>query len=208
MNVDETLYTRVTKVLEPFSDIREMKKDPERKEILDNAGSRGTVVHKLCDWISKGIDIDGYKDLLKEYCRNTEHMEKEEVLVLEFVKSFQGWAKDKKFIKTPQRFFCDTYMITGECDLIYEDERGLILVDLKTPASESPTWLLQGSAYSYLAKLAGYNIAGIEFVKLSRTGGKAKVFRYEENFELFRAALLTYRHFYADQKQENYLDYI
>ena len=185
---DENAYVKVTRVLGPFSGLGKIP-----AHILDNAARRGTRVHLACDalvlprspgYISENPDDDGY------------------------VMSFMKWYENKKFIPKPPRFFCDDLMLTGECDMIYEDERGLVLVDLKTPATESKTWPLQGSAYSYLAKKAGYDIKAIEFIRLMKTGGAPKVYNYTENFELFKSYLYIYRTHFEKENQENYLDYL
>lgn len=209
-----TDYTRVTEVLYPFTGLSKI--DPE---VLENAASRGTIVHKLCDCLAFRIgifpgDID---ELVKTYTiksdrssdENEIHFQKEKKLVENFIKSFEKWYIDKDFIDKPARFYEDKLMITGECDLIYKDEKGhLILVDLKTPSSESKSWLLQGSAYSYMAKKIGYDIQAIEFLQISRIGSKPKIFKYEENFDLFRSHLNAYRYSFKDCFIENNLDYL
>ena len=182
---DLSKYTRVTDVLFPLSGLKNI--DPQ---ILKNAAERGTKVHEICDAIISDMgmpSIDGQ--------------------IIGYINSFNQWMP-KHFIEKPERFFCDDYMISGECDGIYEDEEGLVLVDLKTPANESKTWKLQGSAYSYLAKKAGYNISRIEFVKLSKEGKAPKVFSYVEDFDLFLKCLEVYRYFYKKGEEVNPLDYI
>jgi len=179
-------YTRVTAVLYPFSGLKKINPD-----VLKNAAERGTRAHKACEAIVKNL---GYFD--------------DDETISGYVESFKIWCENKTFIPTPQRFYCDDLMITGECDLIYEDERGLVLVDLKTPAKESKQWLLQGSAYSYLAKKAGYEIKAIEFVKLSKEGKAAQVFHYEEKFSLFNSHLEAYRYSFEKEEIIEELDYL
>ncbi len=183
--IEKSDYIRVTTVLSPFSGL-----DKIPKAILDNARDKGTYVHAKCDAYIKGIGDD------------TKHPEWDL-----YFKSFLKWTP-KIFIKTPERLFCDNHMITGECDAIYKDGEDLVLVDFKTPVNEGKTWLLQGSAYSYLAKKAGYDIKRIEFVKLSKEGKTPKVYIYEENFDLFLKCLAVYRHFFKNNGQENPLDYL
>ena len=178
-------YTRVTDVLFPLSGLRNI--DPT---ILKNAAERGTKVHNICDAVIDGLGIGKIDQALFGY-----------------VESFNQWLP-KHFIEKPKRFFCDEHKITGECDAIYEESDGLVLVDFKTPANESKTWKLQGSAYSYLAKQSGYDIKRIEFVKLSKTGSKPKVFVYEEDFDMFLKCLDIYRYFFNKNLDENPLDYL
>ncbi len=203
---DKSLYLSVTQVLSPFSGLSTI--DPE---VVRNAGDRGTVVHRICDSIVLQFPFDDETvDLMiREYARNEEHFEKEKNMILHFIVSFQKWQEGKVFLKKPERFFDDKLMLTGECDLLYRDkEKRLVLVDLKTPASESKNWMLQGSAYSYLAKQVGHNIDVIEFVQLSRTGGKAKVHHYKEDFTLFKAHLDVYQYRYKDWVDPVSLDYM
>jgi len=180
-------YIRVTDVLFPFSGLKSI--DPL---ILQRAAERGTKVHEIIEAIIEGLgtpvitpDVDGY------------------------ITSFQKWMP-KKFVQKPERFFCNDLMLTGECDGIYDDEEGdgLVLVDFKTPVNESKTWRLQGSAYAYLARKAGYEIKRIEFVKLSKTGSAPKVYIYEEDFEMYLKCLDVYKMFYKNVQEENPLDYI
>jgi hypothetical protein len=198
------LYTRVTEVLYPFSGLKDI--DPE---VLKNAADRGTAVHKICDSLVLKLGKFDLEDLVKEYCRNHEHFEKEKKLVEKFVESFEKWYEGKNFLKKPDRFFNDEHMITGECDLIYKDDYNrVVLVDLKTPASESKSWLLQGSAYSYMAKKENHNIDIIEFIQLSRTGAKPKCYRYKEQFELFKSHLDSYRYSFKNSVKEDLMDYL
>jgi hypothetical protein len=203
---DKSLYLTVTQVLEPFSGIKDINAD-----VIKNAADRGTTIHSICDSIAYNFrfDEESIDEMIKSYCRNQEHFEKEKVLVRSMVDSFEKWILGKKMFNKVPRFFNDEFMLTGECDFIYKNETGqLTLVDLKTPIKESKTWLLQGSAYSYLAKKEGYDIECIEFVKLDRAGKKPKVFYYEENFSLFKANMDAYRYWYEDRTLESPLDYI
>lgn len=195
-------YTRVTEVLYPFSNLGKI--DPT---VVKKAADRGTVVHMLCDGIISGVGAFEAKSLLN-YCSGEEDREQEKFKIDGFMKSFMQWQEDKSFLEKPERFHCDKYMITGECDAIYQDDDGLVLVDFKCPVSESKTWALQGSAYSYLAKVAGHPISRIEFIKLDRTGKRPKVFVYKEDFGMFLKCLELYRHFFKSGDEPNVLDYL
>lgn len=168
-------YNRVTEVLFPFSGLT--KVDPE---VLQRAGDRGRRVHDAIEAIIDEMPADEIDDEISGY-----------------LKSFSAWNVGKTYITRPERFYCDTLRITGECDAIRIDENGkLILVDFKSSYSEGKTWRLQGSAYSHLAKQQGLLIDKIEFVKLPKTGGKAKVFEYKEDMKTFVKCLEVYREFF------------
>lgn len=166
-------YTRVTEVLSFFSGFQAI--DPV---VLQNAANRGTLVHQICDAIIEGIGTPPVSSEISPY-----------------IDSFLQYP-EKAYIKKPERFFCDELMITGECDAIYKEGDSLVLVDFKTSRAEGKTWALQGSAYAYLAKKAGYPIDRIEFVKLDRTGKAPKVLVYQDQFPDFLAALRMYRLFF------------
>lgn len=170
-------YIRVTDILYPFSGLTHIP-----SEILKNAAERGTKVHEIADSLIKDLGSFGTDETVRGY-----------------IESLELWLPGKKFIDKPDRFYDDQYALTGECDAIYDDN-GLVLVDFKTPAKESRSWMLQGSAYSYLAKKAGYDIKRIEFVKLDKTGKMPKSYFYQENFDLFLGCLKTYSYFYKNGK--------
>jgi hypothetical protein len=188
---DEILpgYTRVTDVLYPLSGLGKI--DPA---ILENAAKRGKMVHDICDALIYDFPIP-------EDIKNNEECKG-------YVNSFIQWFDNKPFTYKFDRFYCDKYMITGECDGIYQDKDGLVLVDFKTPQKESKTWPLQGSAYSYLAKKQGLDIKRIEFVQLSKTGKSPKIYVYQENFELYLKCLEIYNYFFKKVAEDNPFDYL
>jgi len=176
-------FDRVTDVLFQFSGLRDV--DPE---ILKKAAYRGTCVHNACDSIMLDLPMD---DIDPNY--------------MGYVRSFELWAKDKSFLPKPERFFCDKLMLTGECDGLYEEDGKVVLFDLKTPAKESPSWVLQGSAYDYLAFLYGYKIHRVEFVKLDKKGADPLVYGYpnlQSHFEEFKMLLDIYRKYFKNNRSE------
>ncbi len=168
-------YDRVTQVLYPFSGL-----DKIDSKIVEHAAERGQRVHSACNAIIDGLGAFADSDIIG------------------YLKSFEMWAKDKKFAPHPDRWYCNERMITGECDGIYENETGYTLYDLKTPQRESKTWILQGSAYLYLSKSLDpkYKINKIEFVKLDKNGGKPISYFYEPDIEMFFKCLDIYRRFF------------
>lgn len=179
---------RVSTILSPFSGLSKI--DPE---VLKKAAERGTRVHNSCDAIAKNLG----------------HFYGADETVDGYVKSFEQWYKPGLTILKPQRFECHEIGLTGEVDGIYADDDGkLVLFDLKTPVSESKTWKMQLSAYAYLARKAGFDIKRIEIIKLSKTGGKPKIFEYEEDFDMFMHCFEVYKHFFADMKEEIEIDYL
>jgi len=181
-------YTRVTTFLYPFSGLRDVP-----PYILEAARERGTIVDMITQAVWDRIGVPSYDDKFHGY-----------------INSFDQWRKGKKFLDRPDRFYCDKYMITGEIDRIYEDTDGkLVLIDIKTPASESITWHSQASAYSYLCKLGGYDISRIEFIQLRQNGDEPKICHYEEDFESFLVDVRIYNKYFRNRKTDQMnLDWI
>jgi hypothetical protein len=122
-------YTRVTDILAPFSGIDKIPED-----ILRNAAERGDLVHRLCEGIIEGLDVD-IPDHLKGY-----------------VDSFRQWydSLSVEFLPHPGRWYDEQNLITGKCDHVYKEKGILTIVDLKTSAKEALTWRLQGTFYASL----------------------------------------------------------
>lgn len=176
-------YDRVTDVVGYLSGIYRVP-----THILKAAAERGSFVHRVCDSI---IDDMMYPQVPEEYQG--------------YIDSFQTWfgllnlscnfnEKECPYLK-PDRFYCDDLKITGECDLIIQRPDRNVLVDFKTSTSESKSWVLQGTAYCYLARKAGIEIDEMVFVKLDKNGNAPECFVYEEDFDLFQKCLQVYRHF-------------
>jgi len=172
---EEPKYTRVTEILYPFSGLQTI---PEH--IVMNAAERGTKVHNICESIMKGLGDWGVDEETKPY-----------------VDSFnKWWSLGHKVLSIEQRFFCSELMITGQVDMILETDNGAVILDLKTSSKPSKTWPLQGSAYAYMAKQAGYDIKGIHFLHLSRLGNEPTLHVYDDQFELFKKCRDVYKHFF------------
>ncbi len=204
---DINLYDRVSSVLYPFSGLNKI--DPK---VLEFAACRGSVCHLLIDSLIGGFGKYTLDSLVEDYCEDLrpgdgieELIEKEREKVRLMIQSFEKWVEGRVFLPKPERFFCDDLMITGECDQVTHDG---VLIDFKTSYNESPSWILQGSAYSYMAKKAYYPIENIEFVQLSKTGGKPRIYTYDENFPLFRAHLDVFRYSYKGAKDIDVLDFL
>jgi hypothetical protein len=183
---DMKQYTRVTDVLYPFSGLKNVP-----PEILKNAAERGTKVHEICDALIEQIGMFNIDNKVAGY-----------------IESFNHYFVEKNFLEKPDRFFCDEHMITGECDAIYQDQKGLVLVDIKTSLREGKTWRLQGSAYAHLAERYGYKISRIEFVKLCKEGKEPKIFTYDRDFQMFLKCLDVYREFFNNSTEEDFYQFI
>lgn len=168
-------YTRVTKVLYPFSGLEKI--DPE---IVAHAAERGTKVHKICEGIIQGLGELGVDDETRGY-----------------VESFKKWWDlGHKVILMEQRFWDDELELTGQVDLIINTPEGLAIVDLKTSSRPSSTWAAQGAAYAYLAKKAGHDIQKIQFLHLNKAGREPKIYEYAIDDSFFLAIYRVWIHFF------------
>lgn len=174
---DERLqYRRVTSILYPFSGLDKI--DPE---IVRKAGERGTKVHEICEGIILGLGEIGVDDETRPY-----------------VESFKKWWDIGWAVKEMEkRFWDDDLKITGQVDLIIHTEHGLAIVDLKTSYKPSKTWMLQGSAYAYLARKAGYDVKRLYFLHLDRKGGIPKLIEYEIDEGFFLSILRVHDYFWG-----------
>lgn len=170
-------YIRVTSVLYPFSGLAALDAN-----VVANAARRGTKVHKICEGIMQGLGEIGTDEEVQPY-----------------IDSFMLWWKDGyKIVEMEKRFWCDEAEVTGQVDMIIETEEGLCIVDIKTSSKESPTWEVQGSAYYYLAKRAGYDIKKVYFLHLKKTGKAPKLIEYPAVPDFFLQVLRVFRHFYKE----------
>jgi hypothetical protein len=171
--------TRVTTVLEPFSGYGQIPKD-----ILMKAAERGTKVHKILEGYMKGYGTHNADEETKPYVES----------------ALNFWGKGYPIIAMEQRFNDELLGITGQCDLIVKTELGITLIDWKTSSKENIMWPLQGSAYSYLAQMKGYEINAIWFVKLNKKGEEAEKFEYEYDIKGFSECLNIYNKYFKKQK--------
>ncbi len=200
-------YDSISDILSPFTTLKNI--DPD---IVANAAKRGRVVHTLCTHLCEKIGYfpDEVEAMVRVFARNEEHAVKELAKVNGFMESFSKWLDktNPKKVIIPEKIYNDYYMIKGIPDLIYlnqDDRWGLS--DFKTPETKSKTWLLQLSAYAFLARKARFEVDFIEILQLDVKGNQAKVIPYEEDFTLFKGVLSTYRHFYKGIKVDSALEY-
>lgn len=168
-------YTRVSHVLYPFSGLQHINAD-----VVAHAADRGTRVHRICEGIIMGLGELGVDEETQPY-----------------VESFKKWWETGiEVIELEKRFYDDDLKLTGQVDLIINTPSGMAIVDLKTSSKPSKTWPVQGAAYAYLAKKAGYDIKFINFVHLSKSGKFPKLYNYPIDDSFFLAIYRTYKHFY------------
>jgi hypothetical protein len=195
-------YDSITTILSPFTSLKNIPPD-----ILENAAKRGEVVHKICANICQNLGrFPNEVDLMvREYARNEDHIQKEIEKVNKRVQSFEKWIEktNPKKIIMPEKMYNDYYMIKGFPDFYYvtQDDR-FGLPEIKTPEIKSNTWVLQLTAYAFLARKAGYPIDFIEVLQLDVKGELPNIITYEEDFGLFKSVLNTYRYFYKNKSIE------
>lgn len=169
-------YLRVTQTLNPFSGL-----DSVDDQTLANACRRGTKVHRICECIVRGLGDFGNDEEAQPFVESFEHW----------------WQTNPNVIEIEKRYFCKTYMITGQIDYICKDDDGYYIVDIKTSYSPSKTWKPQGSAYAYLCRIHGYDIKKIQFLHLKRNGKPPKIIEYEPDEDLYFSIYKTFKYFYG-----------
>lgn len=166
----EEKHLRVTEMLYPFSKMQFID-----EIVLENAAARGTRVHAICEGIITGVGEWDVEPALQGY-----------------VDSFKlWWELGHKVVEIEKRFYCDELMITGQVDLLLQEDNELVVCDLKTSAQPSKTWPVQGSAYAYLAKASK-----IKFIKLDRNGKPPKIYDYPVDIPFVKKCLEVYKYFF------------
>ena len=172
-------YTRVTNVLYPFSGLEKIDAD-----VVAYAAERGTKVHKICEGIIEGLGELGVDDETWGY-----------------VESFKKWwGEGHQVVSMEERFWDDELHVTGQVDLIVQTAEGLAIFDLKTSSRPSKTWPVQGSAYAYLAKNAGYDIQKIFFIHLNKHGKEPKLYEYPVDDSFFLSTYRVWVHFFQPKE--------
>lgn len=172
-------YISVTTALKPFNSFGHI--DPE---VLARAAHRGTRVHKACSAYVNGLYVlpfDGF----------------------EYFESFKAWYDNYVnwafFVE--RKFQDDSYRFFGHPDLVCRliDNRELV-VDFKTPVTESPLWKAQLAAYLHLVRKKRGTVQESMVLQLRPDGKMARgiTYQYHDNdFAAFLSALNAYRYFKA-----------
>jgi hypothetical protein len=157
-------YARVSDIIKPFSNFSGID-----EAVLKAKAELGTQVHKaISDDIEGGFPLPGPKGS-------------------GYFESYMRWKGHllPSFSMAETRLYCDEKMITGQIDTLvqFPGENGLVLVDFKTSAQESPVvWPMQAHLYHHLLLQNGINVTSrFLFVKLDKEGGVPLVFHY--NFD-------------------------
>jgi len=169
----------VTTVLRPFQDFRGVPRG-----LLETAGKRGRAVHAASASFARNLWVNPLPPEWNGY-------------FLSFKSWFQQYVDRVFFVE--KRMECKEFGFTGQGDLGVKliDGRDMV-VDLKTPLVESPTWKAQLAAYRFLARLClPYQFEGMSLI-LHPGGGSAKAVVYDyadDDFAAFLSALNAYRYF-------------
>lgn len=176
-------YARVSDILKPFVDFSGIS-----QEILNNKAALGTSVH---DAINK--EIEGHMVVLEGKAGRYFH-------------SFEKWRAiiNPVFVETEVRYYCDEKMVTGCIDALahLEGEKKAVLIDFKTSAQESPTWIMQAHLYYYLLIAAGKDVSDrFLFIKLDRDGALPKVFQYKFDCSIAKKCMKAIDDFWEKRKE-------
>lgn len=171
LEINGKWYLRVTHALKPFSDLKGVP-----KEILQNKGDIGTKTHLVIEDFIKGEIALPESDTVG------------------YFQSFQKWwdSMNPLVVESEMRRTDDAKMLTGCIDAVvkFQGKDEAIIVDWKTSANESPTWILQGHLYHYLLSQNGIVTSPrVLFIKLDKKGGDPKVFSYMLKPSIMKKAL-------------------
>ena len=155
--------------------------------LIEHASARGTEVHAAIAAYELGFfpptlpeEIQGYFD------------------------SFRTWFD--KYVD--HVFFVEEELVDEELGIVGHPDVGLrmrhgrnLIIDYKTPASDSKTWGPQVAAYRHLAeKNRPEKYVGCMALQPKKDGGTARAYTYQrsgEMFQIYLSALNCYRYFSA-----------
>lgn len=169
-------YPSVTQVLSPFVDFSQVPDDR-----LAYATNRGSRVHTYCAAIAQGLFVPN----IDEDCRG-------------YVTSFEIWLREmvQKVLFVEEEFIDHDLGYKGHPDLLItlKGNNRNVLIDLKTPISQSKTWKGQIAAYLNLVrKKFSVELGGVLQLK-----DYPSVTWYNDDardFNAFLSALTAYRYF-------------
>ena len=174
-------YARVTEILSPYQDFSKV-----HPAVLEAACSRGSKVHDYCEAYSLGLLIEEPEEDCKPYVNS-------------FIEWFDKYVEE--VINVEERLYSQEYKITGKYDLLckLKGSDDLVLIDYKTPSTESRTWALQTAAYQLMYnRTHSAQVDRRVVLMLNKQGSPAKVIEYtnhEKDKILFLSALNLYRFF-------------
>jgi hypothetical protein len=179
------MFPSVTKVLEPYSGIEELRR--RFPGVVERAAQRGTVVHGYCEGAAKGFPPVGMPDELRGYW-----------------KSFMFWFANVREVVAVELRLMDTGMgFHGQADIIcrMQGDSALSLWDYKTPDGVYRTWGAQIAAYAHLAVLGGYPVKRAGMIRLRKNGRPPLITEYTDslrrNWNVFVSALNVHNAFFA-----------
>jgi len=171
----------VTQALSPFIDWSGIS--PGR---LEHAGQRGTKVHSyiaaylLGLWLPKiDAECQGYFDSFRYFAD----------------------ARIDRVIAVEKEVTCHCYGYVGHLDFAgtLKNEKGLAILDWKSPMIEGPTWSSQLAAYKHAYECETKEaVSRVASIMLDPNGKPAKMIDYKESiadFAAFVAALTAVKYF-------------
>lgn len=172
----------VTQVLSPYADFSMVPPD-----VLEAAADRGSKVHAICAGIALGEWVPKPPPELSGYVNSFRHW---------FQYVDQVWLVEEELVD-------QTYGFMGHPDLavsLIGDDDFIRVVDLKTPATKTPTWAAQIAAYNNLVSRAfpGRAIRRSGTLRLRKDGRPPIFDEYQESARdllAFLSALTAWKYF-------------
>lgn len=171
----------VTEVLSPWSDFSKIRPD-----VLELAAERGSMVHRACGAMAKGVWAP---QVPLEYAG--------------YVESFRGWLYQyvEDVLLVEPKLVHPVYGYCGHPDLIVRMKGDDVysLPDLKTPAVTYKTWRPQMAGYKELSESNGYPIGRVFSVRLKKDGKPPIIDEYTGSlagdFAIFLSCLQAWKYF-------------
>ena len=191
-------YTRISDISSAYAGYSKIP-----KEFLDNAASRGTLVHNII------------RDILRDIPVDESEWDHDGKSVKGYVDSFRRfWNHDWNILAIEQRYNESDLKISGEMDLLAEIDGKVTLIDWKCTAKTGKHWKIQGSGYTAICEKPHFilhddnteewcnpiHIDRVWFVRLESIGISPDIVEIEPNIDLFLSAFELYQEFFKNQK--------
>ena len=156
----------------------------EAELIKQEAGARGSRVHKACEVLGLGGEVH-HNDVFSDGEGNNAELTADEY---EAILSFYSWCKEVKpnFIATEKTVFNDEHRYAGTLDAICEIDGKVWLIDYKTSANIYLSHEVQLSSYLHAD---GIKVDKMGILRLGVKKNKIKKYTFKEVSDKFNGFL-------------------
>lgn len=161
-------------------------------QVRDEAGDRGTKVHKAVEALLNGEEYNYHKDVEENHLFNLEQWK--------MIESFVRWYEDQKpeSIWVEKTVYSKEHKYAGTADYLCKIGEEIVLVDFKTSSKVYPSHRLQVQAYARALSDSGERVDNIAILRLGSRHKAGYEFVSEpvseSEFNIFLATYELWKH--------------